>query len=1239
MPKILDKTTERWTMNPNSRTPGKRCSLLARVLLCANLMSSTLLLAQSTSGAGGIRGTVEDQNGAPVATARVTITNPATGRVVRVATSSTGLYSSGPLPPGDYTVLAEANGFKKSEFSVVARVAVASAADFKLQPGAETEMAAPSGGPPTVNTEQPTVQSQLMPSQMDLLPVSGRNIFDLAQLAPGIQLQDGNNLHPGKNGFSSISFLSRYGRAARVEVDGVSISDETVGTITQNIPASAIQEFNLSQSSLDLPVETTSSGVVNIATRSGSNALHGEGFGSFRGDQGAAALPGGGPQSFQREQFGASIGGAVAKDRLFWFVDGERTKQDLTALENFAAPFNTTGTRILLPFSDSQADGRIDWQGRSNARAFYRFNFDQVSQVRPFGAATSLQGLRNATHVPSHTAGYEFVKGAYSHSIRFEYLRLRNGIGDDTTTIPAGAANPIPGLGINIGAPIVGNCSSSRGGAFCGGPSPLATQLAFQSNLDARYDGSRVMGSHIFRYGATFNRSQAGGFAALFARPQVGTAGVCLAGSTVLNCLTSSNPAVYPADFVVLGNGLPFSTAHKGFGYPGGGLGPDNQIEAYLGDGWKITHNLTLTYGLRYVRDTGRVDSDLGSLAVLNQWLPGLSNSVRNPNTDFAPQFGFAWNVGGSGKTVIRGGAGLYYDTSLWSNTQFDSRARVTQGTLAYTPLVCSFGNPNQFTWPSSVASMPVNSPIAGGAAIVTNPVTNQVAPTFCGSSISTVGSQILTLSSAFQSAAAASGASAANPTYVATTLRAVNANGVDIFDPNYLTPRSIQMNLGFEHEIRPGTVLSIDYLRNVGDHNLLIVDANHSGAARSYNYLNALAARNNAQVAAGCPALIGEAPCMVAHLGSVAAAQAAYSAAGLDSNSATAGGGPCNFCAFPGITPLGINRTGNGGGNGSLGTLDMMSTIGRSLYTGYQLKLVQRFASLGYGIRNGNLHVAYDYSKFVSQDQDLDIASVATNNDNPQQFKGPNGMDRKHQISFGGTFDLPWLTKLSLVGHFFSPLAQTLRLPELTHGGEIFATDWLGSGLGSGAAPEPVRGTQIGQFMRGTNLSNLQSAISTYNTHFAGTLTPAGQCLVADQSCPGAGPIAVMTTSDMAALGWVMPAVPSSPFGAVSPPWLKTLDLRVAWPIKIKERLDIMPSVSVFNVFNFANAFLPGNLPSDSMLPGPNSILAPNGLLAPNVVGGVTGQGLTPYRAGFQSGTYAVGAPRQLEFGLRISF
>ena len=655
-----------------------------------------------------------------------------------------------------------------------------------------------------------------------------------------------------------------------------------------------------------------------------------------------------------------------------------------------------------------------------------------------------------------------------------------------------------------------------------------------------------------------------------------------------------------------------------------------------------VRPKLTLTYGLHYVRDTGRTDGNLGALPALNQWGPGYGNQIRNPNLNFAPQVGFAWDMGGNGKTVLRGGGGLFYEKSLWSNMLFDSPARLAKGVFANTPEVCSGGVPQPFTWPTSPGG--VGSPVAGTAAIVTGP--NQVTPNFCananGSGVSNAipitiaqaAPQILALSSAFQAATASvAGPQQANPNFLGTTLTALNPSYVLLF-PGYRTPRSWQMNAGIQKEIGPGTMLSIDYVRNIGEHYLIGQDINHSGAARSFNQANAVAARDLAQTSNGCLPGFGQVTCMIGKLGQ-AGAQSAYSTAGLDSNLQTTGGGPCNYCAFPGTNSL----TGN---SGAVGGVDMLFPDGRSVYSGLQMKLVQRIDKPTHYVKAANFQISYSYSKYVSQVQDQDFINLATDNDNPTRFTGPNALDRKHQLSFGGTFDLPFHAKLSAIGHFYSPLAQSLQLPELTNGGEIFATDWLGAGLGASAAPEPVPGTKIGQFQRGTNIGNLQSVLNDYNHTYANNFTPAGACLLANNvpagnhfTCPGliSGP-AVMTQGDLSALGWVMPTLGSVAPGAVGIPWLKSLDLKASWPIKIKEHVTVEPSASIFNVFNFANAFLPGNLPGASLVPGSGS------LLAPNVVGGVTrGSSLSPFRASFQSGTYALGTPRQFEFGLRISF
>jgi hypothetical protein len=1207
--KILNKRVV--TLNFNcSRDFAKRFRVFAAVLLLA----APCLLGQ-TVGTGSIAGIVTDPQGKALAGTKVEIKNKATAAIIHETTSSTGTYSSGPIQPGDYVVDIELKGFNPMALRVVVQVGNTANGNVALQIGERPQVEVPNQA--ILNIEQATVQGVLNPELITKLPVNGRNFLDLAQLEPGVQIQDGGTFET-KNGLSTASFLGQFGRTTRVDVDGVDISDERVGTTTQNIPAGAIREFQLPQSLLDLSTGLTSSGAVNVITRTGSNQLHGEAFGVFRDKEVGAALPGSTKPSFQREQFGANAGGAIIKDKVFGFIDAERAKQDLTVAVPFTYPFDGLNAILVEPYRDFDTDARVDWNMRGSTRVFYRFNFFQNSELRPGGSASSTQELNTSDHATSHTLGVDFNTGVYAHSLRFEYLKFRNAISDATTGLSS-VDNPIPGLGINIGASVAGNCVLSSGGNYCGGPSWLGPQQTVQSNEEAKYDGSRILGKHILRYGVTFNRIEGGGSVARSTFPQVGT-------TFLTASLNPSDPTSYPADWVGLGNGIGFSTNKGSFGYPAGGLGADNRLEMYVGDAIKIRPRVTLTYGLHYVRDSGRTDSGLGPLPDLNQWSPGFEDRVRNPNLNFAPQVGLAWDAGGNGKTVIRGGGGLFYANSLWNNLLLDSPARLSKGIFANTPTACQGGVANSFAWPTSLAGI---TSIAGGAATVVNtPAGPEAQPTFCGQTISIVAPEIFALSSAFQAAAASVTGLQPNGNFVGTALTALNPSYA-LFYPGYRTPRSWQMNLGIQKEMGPGRVISVDYVRNIGEHYLIGQDINHSGAARSFNQANALAARDTAQVANGCAPGLAQVTCMITALGQ-AGAQAAYSSAGLDSNLQAVGGGPCSFCAFPGTNPI-------SGNTGAVGGVDMLFPEGRSVYSGLQIKLVQRIEKPVRGVKTANFQVSYSFSKFVSQVQDQDFVNLAADNDNPLRFTGPNALDRKHQISFDGTFDLPFYTKLSMIGHFYSPLPQSLQLPELTSGGEIFATDWLGAGLSSDGASEPLPGTKIGQFQRDTNIGNLHDVINNYNHTYGGKLTPAGECLVGNnQLCPGliSSGAPVMNSVDMAALGWILPQLGSVAPGALGIPWLKSLDLKASWPLKIKERVTIEPSASVFNVFNFTNAFLPGNLPGASLLPGQN------GLLAPNVLGGVTpGASFTPFRASFQSGTYALGAPRQFEFGLRISF
>ncbi|MGA9896455.1 MAG: carboxypeptidase-like regulatory domain-containing protein, partial [Terriglobales bacterium] len=346
-------------------------------LLVSSLSLSFPSHAQTTVSQGSIQGTVTDQTNAVVPEATITITSPATGQVITVKTSSTGTYNSGGLPVGDYQVRPQTKGFKTVHLTIPVQVAVTSSGNVKLEIGQETTTIEVRSSAVTVNTEQSAVQGVLNGEQIDNMPVNGRNFLDLAQLEPGVQMQDGASFDPTKVGYNSISINGDFGRTPRIEVDGLDVSAESVGTTTQNIALSSIQEFSIGRSSLDISTEITGSGSVNLATRSGTNDYHGQAFYLFRDYRaGFADLPGAVSSEFQRNQFGGRFGGAIKKNKLFFFIDSERLKQDSADAIVVGAPFQFLTQGISSPFKSSQASGRLDWQATQQIHVFYKFAYD-----------------------------------------------------------------------------------------------------------------------------------------------------------------------------------------------------------------------------------------------------------------------------------------------------------------------------------------------------------------------------------------------------------------------------------------------------------------------------------------------------------------------------------------------------------------------------------------------------------------------------------------------------------------------------------------------------------------------------------------------------------------------------------------------------------------------------------------------------------------------------------------------
>src|SRR5580698_5067278 len=423
-----------------------RFGLMLALLATFALSMSSAAFAQSSISNGNIVGTVTDSTGAVVAGAKITVTGP-TGQTIKTVSNGQGGYSTGALVPGAYSVRVEAKGFKTTQLAVDVKVDNTAPGNVKLEIGQESTVVEVQASDVQVNTEQATVQGVLNATQIENLPVNGRNFLDLAQLEPGVQIQDGANFDPTKVGYSSVSFGGRFGRTARINVDGVDVSAETVGTTTEDIPASAIDEFQLGQSSLDLSNDLTSSGAVNVTTKSGTNSIHGEAFGLFRDHSFAADAPGGHDYPDQRAQFGGSVGGAIIKNKLFFFLDGERTKQDsFAAVDLTGTPFASSTGGFSQPFRESDLLGKIDYNFGNGAKAFYRYSYFANSLFATFNFG--FQVYDNKDYTRTHVVGVDFTTGSFSHSFRYSYLKFQNQIVDVTS---GNSALPFSSTGLEIG--------------------------------------------------------------------------------------------------------------------------------------------------------------------------------------------------------------------------------------------------------------------------------------------------------------------------------------------------------------------------------------------------------------------------------------------------------------------------------------------------------------------------------------------------------------------------------------------------------------------------------------------------------------------------------------------------------------------------------------------------------------------------------------------------------------------
>ncbi|SEB84751.1 TonB-dependent receptor [Terriglobus roseus] len=1239
---------------------------MKKFLLAAPLaIVSVSAYGQAVSVNGGaIQGTITDPSGAAVPNATINIVSADQGSTKTITTDKSGFYSVGPLNPGTYTIKISAAGFQNTEVKTRILTGTATPGSFKLTVGQSSETIEVTAGDIQVNTDQAGVSDVITREQIASLPVNGRNFLDLAQIEPGVQLTNGNTFDPTKSGYTGISVNGTSGRTTRILLDGQDITDEFVGTTIFNVSQGAINEFQLSRSTQDAAGEVTSQGSVQVSTRSGTNSIHGEAFYIFQDQRALDANPNSTANAagahvapyFQRNQYGGSVGFPIIKDKLFAFGNAERIVQNSASPSNLGTVFNTAGNNpvgqtqtlaslyptVGTPYRQTYSTARLDYQGPFGGHYFARGNYN-VDSTLTAGGTTRFAAYPNRDNTFGGAFGADFSKGRMTHSFRGSYEKFHNLIVDGSAT---SGYDPL----VTANGPV----AVSYSGQIYFGPNANAPQATYQSDKQLRYDGGYTVGKHNIRFGGALNRIQSGAYAAFYGiGPRLNpTASNLLAGTVTatnplgLGCSGVPGAAACPGDPIngyntssaTIGNGQGYSNSSPAFGLPGGGVG-SWRFSFYAADAWKVTPSLTLTAGLRYSADTNRQNNSVklptcadlsstvsyvcgsasGSTNAFSLFNSAYTGSyVNQPYGNLGPQAGIVY-APGNHKTVLRAGFGLFYESVVFNNSSNAEGALLKVSPSYYSRNPCTSLTGINFPDGSVVSTTP------DGTSFTTNCL---------GRTIAQSAPQFAALEKSLQANARANSATV-NGSYFGNTL---SASG--LYAPVYRQPLSEQWNFGLQRELFKGGVLSADYIHNMTWRIGQTIDLNHQGAARNFNAAYALAAINRLSATDGCgTATTATSQAVVQCEIGKGRSIASFASVGLDSSSvydannnwkyakgdpaaatATAAAKANTPAAFPGSNP-------------DLGSGSFIRPTGRSGYDALQVVYRQSTSHPVPGIEHGNFQISYNLSRIVSNltSSDQFFTSGAYDADNPNQYIGRNGLDRKHQLSFGGSINPKYGPEIGVIGHFFSALPSTLYLDSNLASGNIFTTDITGDGTTGDVAP----GTLPGDYMHRIKSDTLGQYITTFNGSYAGKPTPAGQAVINSN---------LMSLSQLTALkGVIQPVAQLPTTRAVNNPMFRSLDVNFSYPIrfnKVHEGFSLTPKIAFYNVANFSNfastVTNPGTLQNTTTAGGAfNSGTGGAGFITgPNNF--ATYSASRTYRG---VGTFSQGAPRQTEFQLTATF
>ena len=728
-----------------------RCSISN---ICRSFPGLLLLFAMAfpalaQAPTGSVRGIVRDPSDAVLSGARITVTSKGSRAERTFNTKSDGEYQIGNLPPGEYEIRVMMAGFKAGLAAVTVEVGANITVDFKLEVGATSETVVVTGETPTINTTDFKIDGVVNRQQIENLPLNGRNFLQLAMLEPGVDVTATAAPGTSPNNFFRVSIAGASQAMTRISVDGATINDRMTGGTSQNFSQESVQEFQISTFNFDLSTSVTSVGSVNIVSRSGSNELHGSTFFYYR-DHNVAAFPGFGrdPRRFQdpalndpffaRRQAGGSLGGPLKKDKLFWFFNFENNNQDgVFPVTNNHAIYSQYDNVAPNPLSAKQANAKFDWRVNEKHNAFIRLSTDHNDNYNPGSgtvrmpsnwivtknvAAQALGGL-SSVFTPRLVNDLRYSYGSYSG-------RLNIPTADD-------CRDPVFCLG--LGGPQI-----RAGGNLRIGANDETPQNRILRTYQLTDTLSWQKGAHRLRFGGEWERFYGLGSWA-FDEPATitlhdpvtvytrafptGGAAPDLVSLAIYNALPASlkvistdsnrtfvplNPGLLPTVADILR--LPLRSFTTGIGDPGqpqpfnrDDAARNDRLRFFFADSWRVKPSFTLNYGVAYAYENKLLNHDLDRPPIVSAIFNGDLRPPQRDKNNFDPSLGFAWNI--KGKTVIRGGAGIYHDSNVfWVRLQerfLTGPSGNGRGPIPGSLAGLDFANPTPFSGAALLTQLP----------------------------------------------------------------------------------------------------------------------------------------------------------------------------------------------------------------------------------------------------------------------------------------------------------------------------------------------------------------------------------------------------------------------------------------------------------------------------------------------------------------------------------------------------